>query len=112
MTQKINCVAQAKTIITDLIINAGGTVPEEGFWSNGSTFEELSDAFPELFEVAEEVGGEGKGDHRHIVFKILADEKFYIKFTGHYDSWNGTEWNNEFKITVPEERKVIVYVNI
>lgn len=40
----------------------------------------------------EDFGGEGQGDHAHVVFEIAG--KTY-KIDGYYNSWEGTEWNEE-----------------
>lgn len=78
-----------------------------------------------LFKV-EDVGGEGEGDHRHIVYAIVPEGQFfdftqadgtgkipgavdYVMFTGFYDSYNGTEWNDEFESVAPEQQTIIVY---
>ena len=74
----------------------------------------------------EDVGGEGEGDHRHIVYAIVPEGQFfnftqadgtgkipgavdYVMFTGFYESYNGTTWDDEFHSVSPEQQTIIVY---
>lgn len=59
----------------------------------------------------EEVGGEGAGDYRHLVFRVDVDDKTqWFKKTGYYRSYEGTDWTDGDLIEVtPQERTVIVY---
>ena len=68
----------------------------------------------ENFECQREVageGGEGEGDSIWTVSRILdkkTGEVFFIRFDGHYESWNGSDWsNNDWSIVKPQEVKVI-----
>lgn len=61
-------------------------------------------------KVIDKFGGEGMGDHAHYVFEVTdGDEKILVKIDGYYDSWNGTEWQDDFYEVVPVEVKVIQY---
>lgn len=57
-------------------------------------------------KLVENVGGEGEGDHRHLVF--LIDGKYYKK-TGYYASYEGTSWDGYFAEVEPVEKTVTVY---
>ena len=68
----------------------------------------------ENFECQREIdgeGGEGQGDSIWTVSRILdkkTGEVFFIRFDGHYESWNGSDWsNNDWTIVKPQEVKVI-----
>lgn len=82
-----------------------------GNWdSNGYCGEE------ELTELSgisleDQEGGEGEGDYYHVVLKIerYGYDDTYIKYVGHYDSWNGTEWYDTFNVVRPKEITVTVY---
>lgn len=45
-------------------------------------------------EFVEDFGGEGMGDHAHVVFKVKSNGKLY-KLDGYYSSWEGTDWESE-----------------
>lgn len=82
-----------------------------GNWkTNGHSAE---DELTELhgITVIDQEGGEGEGDHYHIVFKIERKgyEDTYIKYVGHYSSWDGTEWYDTFNVVRPKEITVTVY---
>jgi len=58
-----------------------------------------------LLEMEEEFGGEGMGDHMFYVFSIANSEtpnKTFVKISGYYDSWDGSEYNS-LEIVKPVE---------
>lgn len=57
-------------------------------------------------EFVEHVGGEGEGDHTHVVFKVSGK---LFKLDGFYSSWEGTEWEDSVYAVKPKEVKVIQY---
>lgn len=61
--------------------------------------------------VVENVGGEGQGDHQHMVFKVLdfAGGARFFKKTGYYSSFDGGEWDGDFEEVKPVEKTVTVY---
>lgn len=64
-----------------------------------------------LFEHVETSGGEGQGDHQHIVFKttdVLNDVQYWKK-EGYYNSYDGGEWDGDFGQVTPIERVVTFY---
>lgn len=64
----------------------------------------------EIEEIHQE-GGEGQGDHWESV-KHFKDHNIYIKVTGFYSSYNGTDFYNEWDCcseVVPKEKTITVY---
>jgi len=59
-------------------------------------------------QVVEHEGGEGEGEYIHKVFNITSSSglNLNVRVTGHYDSWNGTDWYDDW--TFVNKRKVIV----
>lgn len=59
-------------------------------------------------KIEEEVGGEGQGEHTHIVFKISDKENsMFVKLNGYYDSYEGTEWDyNSLSEVISYEKTV------
>lgn len=59
----------------------------------------------------EHEGGEGLGEHYHIVFKIDHPEHGvgYIMYVGQYDSWNGTDWDTEPFMVKPVAKTIIQF---
>ena len=56
-------------------------------------------------------GGEDCGSYYHIILKVRDDEsgeEAYVKWVGHYDSWNGTDWYNDPEIVTPVKKIVEV----
>lgn len=54
------------------------------------------------------IGGEGEGNLLFMVVSITSDEeKVYIRFDAHYDSWNGADWEGSWDFTRPYEETVI-----
>lgn len=84
--------------------------------TNAYAFGDLSHSLTDgvFCEILEEdvEGGEGEGEYYHIVYRIKREgyEDTFIKFVGHYDSWNGVEWYNDFEITHQEEQTILVWV--
>lgn len=63
------------------------------------------------FEVIEDFGGEGQGDHCHYVIKFTrksdAEDFVYVKFDGYYDSYDGSDYSyGERYIVEPYEKTV------
>lgn len=63
------------------------------------------------FEEVHQEGGEGQGDHWESV-KLFPEHNIYIKVVGHYSSYNGTDFYNDwgccYNVT-PKEKTVTVY---
>jgi hypothetical protein len=66
-------------------------------------------------EVVERVGGEGEGDHKHIVFRITpmwTSVTRYFKKNGYYSSYDGTDWDGAFFEVEPVRKTVTVYEEV
>jgi hypothetical protein len=64
-----------------------------------------------IWEEIDQVGGEGQGDHWHSV-KYFKDHDVYIKVTGFYSSYNGTDfdgWDDSCEEVKPQTRTVVVF---
>jgi len=61
-------------------------------------------------ELKECVGGEGEGDHRHVVY-YLEDHDIFIKLDGYYTSYDGTSWDDIDQLyeVVPQQEVITVY---
>lgn len=86
-------------------------------WCNGNEIDELietgysSGILPkDVISEVDQYGGEDCGSTYYIVYKIVREgfADTFIKFDGHYDSWNGTEWYREFSVVTPRKRLVEV----
>lgn len=65
-------------------------------------------------KVIDNVGGEGEGDHRHLVFQLTPtdgnEEVQYFKLDGYYSSYAGTEWDDSDLYEVrPKQKTITVY---
>ena len=58
------------------------------------------------FNVIEQVGGEGQGDHMHVVFQV-GDQLF--KKSGYHVSHDGSYWDGPLEEVRPVEKTVTVY---
>lgn len=63
------------------------------------------------FKNVDEFGGEDCGSDYWYVFEISHPDfpVTYVKYQGYYNSWNGTEWENEFEFVQPKEKTVIIW---
>jgi len=67
----------------------------------------------EAKEVYSEGGYEGAGEYAERVYKITdlsADEHIYVRRTGFYSSYAGTEWDDELTEVVPKPIARIEYI--
>jgi hypothetical protein len=82
-----------------------------GFNVEEIAYKENENNLPYILEQEDQHGGEGEGDDYWFIFSIAKEDapedKTYIKFSGFYDSWNGTEWDEGFSIVKPVEVKCI-----
>jgi len=80
------------------------------FWDYGAN--EVEDV-PGLgaVEVIDNVGGEGQGDHVHLVFKVTSPKGGvrHFKIDGYYSSYEGTDWDGVLYEVEPREKTVTVY---
>ncbi len=57
-------------------------------------------------------GGEGQGEEYWKISRVLNKntiESFYIHFYGHYDSWNGVEWDG-WRVVRPIQKTMIDFI--
>lgn len=55
-------------------------------------------------------GYEGDGEYAERVFEHdNGGEKIYIKITGFYSSYNGTDWDSDFEQVQPKQKTITVY---
>lgn len=60
--------------------------------------------------VHSEGGHEGEGEYAERVFEhVNGDEKIYIKITGFYSSYHGTDWDSDFEKVEPVQKTITVY---
>lgn len=73
----------------------------------------ISITVPGLGEVSvvERVGGgEGEGDHMHIVFRVADSHvEHFFKKSGYYSSWDSSDWDGAFVEVHPREKTITVY---
>ena len=58
--------------------------------------------------VDEEGDCEGGGDYS-MVIRYFENFGIYIKETGYYSSYHGTDWNNDFEEVKPVQKTITVY---
>lgn len=66
------------------------------------------EAFGEIEVVDEKGDCEGGGDYSMKVFHFK-DHNCFIKVTGFYSSYNGTDWDSDWKEVAPKEKLITVY---
>jgi hypothetical protein len=86
---------------------------EEKFKGNEDYFaydidEDETNEFGECPIVDECGDREGGGDYSMVV-RHFKDYGVYIRQTGFYSSYNGTDWNNDFTEVKPTEKTITVY---
>lgn len=61
--------------------------------------------------VDEKGGHEGEGEHVERVFSVKKHDETlsFIRITGYYSSYNGTDWHYDWTLVYPEEVVVTVY---
>lgn len=73
-----------------------------------------------MIQVDSEGGFEGGGDYADVVYAIapvgndaekgrVKDAVFYVRYTGSYSSYNGTEWDEDAIIVQPIDVTVVKY---
>lgn len=60
--------------------------------------------------VDSQTGGEGSAEYIYIVFKVELDGSTrFFKKEGYYASYDGSNWDGDFKEVTPIERTVVFY---
>jgi len=77
---------------------------------DGDIFQECAqNSENDIYRLMEEEsfgGYEGDGEDTWVIYCLInkkSDEKIYFKIHGWYNSWDGTEWNDEITIVQPKE---------
>ena len=77
---------------------------------------QYSDFENENYKITGEIdqhGGEGEGSEYWLVSRIFnkkTEEVYFIQFSGYYDSWNGTDWSeNYWTVVEPKEKTIVVW---
>lgn len=68
----------------------------------------LIDEFGEVQTVDENGNCEGGGEYSDYVF-FFKDHGIYVRVTGCYTSYNGTDWENDWSEVMPKEKTITVY---
>jgi hypothetical protein len=99
---------EIKEKLTEIGIKTGDEIVAE-FYEGGNIDEETLVAMFGDVEVIDEQGGyEGGGDYAMKVFLFKA-HNIYIKVTGFYSSYNGTDWDGTFTEVFPQQKTITVY---
>lgn len=61
-----------------------------------------------VVRVVDQTGGEGQGDHAHIVF-TTENTGQYFRIDGYYSSYEGTDWDGELREVHRVTREVVFY---
>jgi hypothetical protein len=61
-----------------------------------------------IAEVHSEGNKEGGGEYSEIVYHFV-DYDVYLRITGFYTSYNGTDWNDNWTEVFPQEKTITVY---
>ena len=69
---------------------------------------EVENDFPESQVVERIGGGEGGGE---IVMRVahFTEDNIFVKFTGYYQSYSGTTWDDKFIQVFPVQKMITVY---
>ncbi|WP_190822010.1 hypothetical protein [Saccharopolyspora pogona] len=117
-------VREIETLIHDHVIVVEGTYSdgtayryEEGgwhYWFYEMSYSDLSEVIEGLGVVSvieTEGGGEGEGDHVHMVFRVVFDDGSvrFFRIDGYYQSYDGTEIDGDLFEVQPVERLVTFY---
>ena len=102
-------------MITDIELNLLWNQHREeykgyGPWPEDFTYKgsPLTKKYPNS-ELVEDFGGEGLGDHAHVVIRV--DDKLF-KIDGYYSSYDGTDWDTEWYEVKPAEKTITVYEKV
>lgn len=79
------------------------------YWDGVEEFNEILQSHGINFEQKEHFGGEGQGDDYYSVYRFFTNtDECYIKFSGWYQSYSGSDYS-EFFVVKPVERMVTFY---
>lgn len=69
---------------------------------------EGTDEFGQIETSHQKGGCEGGGDYAERVF-LFKDHNIYLKVTGFYSSYHGTDWEYDWTEVFPKEKTITVY---
>lgn len=79
------------------------------YWDGVKEFNGILQSHKINFERKEKFGGEGEGEDYYSVYRFFTDtDECYIKFSGWYQSYSGSDYS-EFFVVKPVERMVTFY---
>lgn len=79
------------------------------YWDGVAEFNEILQSHGINFERKEQFGGEGEGEDYYSVYSFFTNtDECYIKFSGWYQSYSGSDYS-EFFVVKPVERMVTFY---
>lgn len=59
-------------------------------------------------KLVEEVGGEGEGEHTHVVVQTVATGQ-YFRINGYYSSYDGTDWDDSDLYEVKKVERLVTF---
>jgi len=109
---------ETEKLVLDLFNEVVDDKAEEVYDINGYELEECLGKYSNdnySIEEVEHSGGEGQGEEMWKVFKIQdlkTKEATYFRKSGYYDSWNGTEWQENIELVESYEVTVTRWKSI
>src|SRR6266404_8450601 len=118
--------------VADLLLNHFGGIASDiswhgvqegltmGVWSSArGEYDPPNNVVPGLGTVTleEHFGGEGQGDHAHLVFRVhcLTDTEEWLKYyqvDGYYSSYEGTDWDGDLYQVTPRQKTITVFEKV
>lgn len=106
MTQTTQSLKQKVAVI---LAESDSDVINQFFWSDADEDNENFTEANVKFELEDSYGGEGQGEDYWTVYKFTdGTDEVFVKFSGWYQSYNGSEFNEWFYVS-PVEKLVTVY---
>ena len=100
---------EIKEKLTEIGIKTGDKIVTEFCYGGDNIDEEtLVTMFGDVEVIDKQGDCEGGGDYAMKVFLFKA-HNVYIKVEGFYSSYNGTEWDEEYKEVFPQQKTITVY---
>lgn len=93
---------EIKTKLTEL------QTEDDFLYELSSKSQPYKSAFGEIEEVNSEGDREDGGDYSEKVFHFK-EHGIYVKITGSYSSYEGTEWDYDWSQVTPKEKTITVY---
>ena len=90
---------------SDLILFVKNQNTSAFIYESHNDFENTIGKVKEISSVGDKEGG---GEYSEKVF-YFEKHNVYLKVTGFYSSYNGTDWNNDWTEVFPKEKLITVY---